>query len=184
MLHGRRIDLRARAEADVEVLHADLYDDVAGFARADGRAWRPHPHGVNSPFAPKEPSWDVADFTVVLRDGGDVLGRALLWGIDRHNRVAHIGLALRPPYRGLGYGTEVVEVLCSYGFRVLGLHRLQIETLADNAAMIGAAAANGFRHEGTLRRSSWVDGAFADDAVYGLLDGEWIARPDGGEAPG
>jgi RimJ/RimL family protein N-acetyltransferase len=139
---------------------------------------------MNSPFAPKEPSWDVADFTVVLRDGGDVLGRALLWGIDRHNRFAHIGLALRPLYRGQGYGTEVVAVLCSYGFCVLGLHRLQIETLADNAAMIAAAAASGFQHEGTLRRSSWVDGSFADDAVFGLLDDEWIARSGDSEAPG
>jgi len=66
---------------------------------------------------------------------------------------------------------------------VLGLHRLQIETLADNEAMIAAAAANGFQHEGTLRRSSWVDGDFADDAIYGLLDGEWMARSDGSRAP-
>ncbi len=180
MLRGRRVDLRARVESDVDVLHAELYDDVAGFARADGRAWRPHPRALNSPFAPKEPSSDVADFTVVLRDGGDVLGRGLLWGIDRHNRLAHIGLALRPAYRGQGYGTEVVEVLCSYGFLVLGLHRLQIETLADNAAMIAAAKANGFQHEGTLRRSSFIDGGFVDDVVLGLLDAERIDRSDGG----
>lgn len=182
MLHGRRVDLRARAESDVEVLHAELYDDVAGFSRADGRAWRPHPRGLNSPFAPKEPSSDVADFTVVLHDGGDVLGRALLWGIDRHNRLAHIGLALRPSYRGRSYRTEVVEVvevLCADGFAMLGLHRLQIETLSDNAAMIAAATANGFQVEGTLRGSSWLDGAFADDVVLGLLDGEWRARPSG-----
>jgi len=176
MLHGRRIDLRARSEEDVEILHTDLLDDVQGHARWDGRPWRPHPHGALSPLAPKEPAPDVALFTVVLRDGGDLLGASILWGIDTYNRSAHIGIALRPLYHGLGYGTEVVEVLCYYGFSVLGLHRLQIETLADNAAMIGAASSCGFQPEGTLRSSSWVDGRFVDDVVFGLLADEWATR--------
>ena len=29
--------------------------------------------------------------------------------------------------------------------------------------------------EGTLRRSAWVDGAFADEVVLGLLATEWAA---------
>jgi RimJ/RimL family protein N-acetyltransferase len=67
-------------------------------------------------------------------------------------------------------------VLCEYGFSVLGMHRLQLETLTDNAAMIGAATANGFQHEGTLRGGAWVEGAFVDALVYGLLVDEWSAR--------
>jgi RimJ/RimL family protein N-acetyltransferase len=55
-------------------------------------------------------------------------------------------------------------------------HRLQIETLADNAAMIAAATRAGFAREGTLRGTSWVDGAFADEAVLGLLAAEWRGR--------
>ena len=38
MLRGEKVYLRAREEADVAVLHRELYDDVEGFARADGRA--------------------------------------------------------------------------------------------------------------------------------------------------
>jgi RimJ/RimL family protein N-acetyltransferase len=71
---------------------------------------------------------------------------------------------------------DVVHVLCDYGFRVLGLHRLQIETLTDNEPMIRAAALLGFVAEGTLRRSAWVNGAFADEVILGLLATEWI-RP-------
>lgn len=173
MLKGRRIVLRARSPEDVAILHTELYEDVSTHARADGRAWRPHPVSLNSPMAPAEPSPHVADFSVVSLDDDELLGRALLWYIDLHNRSAHIGLGLRPAHRGKGYGTEVVDVLCRYAFRFLGLHRVQIETLADNAAMIAAATKCGFTLEGTLRDYSWVEGSFADDVVYGLLADEW-----------
>jgi len=70
-------------------------------------------------------------------------------------------------------GTDTVRVLCRYGFSVRGLHRLQAETLAANTAMITAATRAGFVTEGTLRRSAWVDGQFADQVVFGLLASEW-----------
>jgi RimJ/RimL family protein N-acetyltransferase len=107
---------------------------------------------------------------------GELAGEALLWGIDRYNRMAHIGLALRPAFRGRGLGADIVQVLCRYGFAILGLHRLQAETLADNGAMLTAAARAGFKVEGTLRRSVWVNGDFADETVLGLLASEWDAR--------
>lgn len=70
---------------------------------------------------------------------GELAGEALLWAIDLHNRTAHLGLSLRPACRGRGLGTDVVVALCEYGFAVRGLHRLQVDTLASNTAMIRAA---------------------------------------------
>lgn len=65
-------------------------------------------------------------------------------------------------------------MLRRYGFMLLGMHRLQLETLADNGAMIGSAHAAGFSLEGTTRQSSWVNGIFCDDVVLGQLVDEWI----------
>ncbi len=178
VLRGRRVALRARESGDVEVLHAELHDDVSMHSRADGRAWRPHPRELNSPFAPAEPRPEVADFSVVLQETDELLGRALLWFIDLHNRSAHIGIALRPAHRGRGYGTEVVAVLCTYAFSVLGLHRVQIETLAENGAMIAAAERNGFQLEGRLREYAWVEGHFLDTVTFGLLASEWQTSLD------
>jgi RimJ/RimL family protein N-acetyltransferase len=118
---------------------------------------------------------DVACFSVVELASGELAGEALVWGIDVHNRTAHLGISLRPGFRGRGLSTDTVRVLCRYGFAILGLHRLQIETLADNAAMIAAATRAGFVPEGTLRRAAWVNGAFADEAILGLLAEEWNA---------
>ena len=67
-------------------------------------------------------------------------------------------------------------MLCDYAFVTLGLHRVQLETLADNDAMIGTAKAAGFTLEGTTRASSWVSGQFHDELVYGLLVEDWENR--------
>src|SRR5271169_877521 len=143
MLRAGKVGLRARDEADVAVLHAELYEDIVTRMRADSRPWRPIPVGsAASPYALSEPRDDVAVF----------------WAIDLHNRTAHLGLSLRPAFRGRGLGTDVVVALCEYGFAVRGLHRLQVDTLAGNTAMIWAAERAGFVPEGRLRQAAWVSG--------------------------
>jgi RimJ/RimL family protein N-acetyltransferase len=172
MLEGDKVRLRARLDADVPTLHAELHDDVATRSRADSRPWRPLPPGTGSPYAVSDdPS--AACFSVVEIAGGDLAGEALLWGIDLHNRMAHLGVSLRPGFRGRGLSVDVLRVLCRYGFTVRGLHRLQVDTLADNAAMVRAAEHAGFVLEGTLHESAWVSGAFADEVVLGLLADAW-----------
>lgn len=179
MLRAGKIGLRAREEADVPVLHAELYEDVATYMQADSRPWRPVPAGsAASPYAVSAPRDDVACFSVVELASGELAGEAVLWGIDLHNRMAHLGLSLRPAFRGRGLGSDVVLALCEYGFAVRGLHRLQVDTLARNAAMIQAASRAGFVPEGTCRRAAWVGGDFADEVILGLLAAEWAARHD------
>lgn len=177
MMRGERVGLRARYEADVPVLQA-LHDDVAGRMREDSRPWWPiAADSPQAPFAVAAPSDEVARFSVVELASEALVGAALLWGIDAHNRSAHLGISLLPDFRGHGLGSDVVRVLCEYGFAVRGLQRLQVDTLADNAAMISAATKAGFTLEGTLRSSAWVYSGFADSVVLGLLAGEWEPGP-------
>ena len=174
MLRAGKIGLRARDEADVAILHTELYEDIEIRSQADSRPWRPVPAGsAASPYAVGEPSDDAAVFSVVELAGGELAGDAVLWGIDLHNRMAHLGLGLRPAFRGRGLGTDVVRALCEYGFTVRGLHRLQVETLAGNAAMRKAAERAGFTLEGTLRQAAWVTGEFLDEVILGLLAEDW-----------
>ena len=142
MLSGEKVLLRARHEADVAILQAELYDDVATRSRADTRPWRPDLPRVQQHRRTRSPTRATPRrlFSVVELAGDELAGEAVLWGIDLHNRLAHIGLSLRPAFRGRGLGVDVVRVLCRYGFEVRGLHRIQIETLTDNAAMIQAAS--------------------------------------------
>ncbi|MDT9692453.1 GNAT family protein [Streptomyces sp. P9(2023)] len=177
MLRGGKVGLRARHEDDIPILRTELYDDVANAARAEGGPWRPITPGSKDPrLVVDDTNQGLVQFSVVELDGGKLVGTATLWGIDTHNRSAHIGLGLLPASRGQGYGTDVVAVLCHYGFVVRGLQRLQIETLADNAAMLRSAERSGFVREGVLRSSAWVMGEFLDEVLLGLLAQDW--KPD------
>ena len=176
MLRGDLVVLRARREDDARVLHAELYEDTHAWVRSDTRPWVPVPFGPGSPHWPGEEAPSAADaavFAVTELATGELAGEALLWGIDLHNRSAHVGLALRPASRGRGLGGDTVRVLCQYGFAIRGLHRLQLETLPDNHAMMTAAVRAGFTREGTTRDSAWVNGRWMDDVIFGLLDTEF-----------
>lgn len=150
MLRGSKVGLRARHESDVPVLHAELYEDVVTRSRADRRPWRPvTPGSAASPYAVADPGDKAACFSVVSLEDDELAGEALLWGIDTHNRSAHLGIALRPTFRQRGLAVDVLQVLCDYGFTVRGLHRLQLETLAGNTAMIRAASGPGSPRKGS-----------------------------------
>ncbi len=177
MLRGSKVGLRARHEEDIPILRTELYDDVVNSSRAEGRPWRPiTPGSQDSRLVVDDKEQGHVQFSVVELDGGTLVGTAVLWDIDNHNRSAHIGLGLLPSSRGKGYGTDVVAVLCHYGFIVRGLQRLQIETLSDNVAMLRSAERNGFVREGVLRSSAWVMGEFLDEVLLGLLVQDW--KPD------
>ncbi|GIG67235.1 GNAT family N-acetyltransferase [Phytomonospora endophytica] len=180
MLSGEKVVLRARYDEDIPILLTGLYEDVVVGSRADGKPWRPLTPGTTDPrLVVDDKEEGRVSFSVVEREGGALVGTASFWGIDTHHRSAHIGLGLLPSARGKGYGTDVVAILCHYGFVVRGLHRMQIETLADNHGMLSAAERNGFVREGLLRSSAWVLGEFLDEVVLGLLAEEWRAAREG-----
>lgn len=170
MLRGDRVALRARIESDVPVLQRELYEDVLNYSRAAQRPWRPvSPGRAGEMYAVGDPDPGNATFSVVTLDGDELAGECGLWGIDLHNRSAALGIALLPGARGRGLAVDTVNTLCAYGFRIRGLHRLQIETLAENAAMRATAVRAEFTEEGVCRRAVWVNGAFLDSVVYGRL---------------
>ncbi|MFD0359760.1 GNAT family N-acetyltransferase [Streptomyces sp. NPDC127110] len=174
MLTGGKVGLRARHEDDIPILRTELYDDVVNGSRSEAGPWKPITPGFKDPRLVVDDTKETSvQFSVVELEGGSLVGTATFWGIDTHNRCAHIGLGLLPAARGKGYGKDVVAALCHYGFVVRGFHRMQIETLADNVAMLRAAESNGFVREGVLRSSAWVLGEFLDEVILGLLAKDW-----------
>jgi RimJ/RimL family protein N-acetyltransferase len=178
MLRGEIVGLRAQQDSDIEIFETELLNDAETRMRSDNRPWRPvAPGSPDSPYREQAPRGDhsaTVPFSAVELATGELVGNALLWGIDLHNRNAHLGISLRPAFRGKHLGTDIVRVLCRYGFAIRGLHRLQVDTLADNDAMIGAATRAGFVLEGTLRQFAWVNGSFADGVILSQLATEWL----------
>jgi RimJ/RimL family protein N-acetyltransferase len=177
MLRGELVGLRARHKADVPILEDELLADADAMARTIGWPWRPLPPGSDaSPFRFDPPIETTATFSVIDLDGAALAGVAVLRDIDSYHRSAHIGVALRPAFRGRGPGTDIVRVLCRYAFVTLGLHRVQAQTMTDNEAMIKTAEHAGFTREGILRKPVWANGGFSDMVVFGVLADEWAQQ--------
>ena len=186
MLIGETVLLRPRVRDDVAVLYRLDAGDPTLHQRISFDPWVPrsleHDLARYDAELTEPPDPLNVRFTVEARVAagrvahGDVVGKASLWRIDQHHRSAHLGVSLLPEARGLGLGTDVVRVLCDYGFRIRGLHRLSCETLASNGAMLRAAETVGFVREGQLRASASIDGAWDDDVLLGLLREEWAPR--------
>jgi RimJ/RimL family protein N-acetyltransferase len=180
VLRGELTGLRAPTDRDVETFETELLTDVQTRVRATGRPWLPvAPGAADSPYRQSADPTAIR-FAVLELATGDLAGEAVMSGLDLHNRHAEIGVVLRPAFRGRHLGTDVVRVLCHYGFAIRGLHRLEIVTLADNHPMVAAATAAGFILEGTLRDKAWIDGAFADSVTFSLLFDEWRPHADHG----
>jgi UDP-4-amino-4,6-dideoxy-N-acetyl-beta-L-altrosamine N-acetyltransferase len=113
-------------------------------------------------------------FAIVLRDGDRMIGTTGLHDLDFRSRRATFGMQLGEPSEwGKGYGSEATRMVLEYGFGTLNLNRVQLEVLEHNVAGIRAYEKAGFRREGVMRQHHYVDGAYVDTLVMGILRSEW-----------
>ena len=115
-----------------------------------------------------------------LDDPPVLVGNIGMWGTRPWaTRCATLGIALGREYIGRGYGTDAMRVIVSYGFREMGLHRIQLGVAPFNPAGIRAYEKAGFVEEGRLRESVLHDGRWYDEVLMSILDhavGCWPAR--------
>jgi RimJ/RimL family protein N-acetyltransferase len=115
-----------------------------------------------------------------LEDPPVLVGNIGLWGARAKDRCATLGIALGRAHIGRGYGTDAMRVIVGYGFREMGLHRIQLGVAPFNPAGIRAYEKAGFVEEGRLRESVLHDGRWYDEVLMSILDHEWAARRSSG----
>lgn len=93
--------------------------------------------------------------------------------INAANKKAAIGYWLAEDFTGKGVMTECMKVLISYGFKELGLNRIEIECFTSNTKSRAVAERLGFTLEGVLRKSHVVNGVAEDNYIFSLLKEEW-----------
>ncbi|OEZ60470.1 MULTISPECIES: GNAT family N-acetyltransferase [unclassified Duganella] len=81
-----------------------------------------------------------------------------------------------PKLAGRGYVTEACRLLVDHLFKAYQYHRLELLSAPENEASVRIALKCGFRAEGTLRQSFFINGRYQDVQVFSLLRPEWEAR--------
>ena len=111
---------------------------------------------------------------VVRRDTDTLIGITELHHLDLDNRQASFGLLIGQT--GQGYGPEVAGLVLDYAFGPLALNRVWVQVDERNTRGIRAYQKAGFRREGLLRESRYVDGRYHNTLLMAVLRGEWRAR--------
>jgi ribosomal-protein-alanine N-acetyltransferase len=108
-------------------------------------------------------------------DQSQFMGAAGLNNVQKSHQKAEIGAWLLPEFWGKGYILEALDLVCVYGFRTLGLHRIEGWVESENQACKRAISKLGFSHEGTLRECEWKNGQWIHLDIYAKLNHEHVA---------
>jgi RimJ/RimL family protein N-acetyltransferase len=116
-----------------------------------------------------------ASFMIDLPDDSRPIGEVVINQIDHDNNNANIRIAIFSPQDyGAGYGSEAMRLMVDYGFRVLKLHRIELDVFTFNPRAVHVYEKIGFKREGLLREVMLYDGTYHDAIIMSILDREWI----------
>lgn len=75
---------------------------------------------------------------------------------------------------GKGIGTQVTKLVLEYAFNTLDLHRIELKVLEYNKRAISCYEKCGFKIEGILRDSAYIEDNFETDIMMSILDYEYM----------
>jgi RimJ/RimL family protein N-acetyltransferase len=169
--------LRAWRDSDLEPLVVACQDpEISRWTRvpypygsADARAYLLQRHdslhaGIAAPFA-----------IVSAADRDHLLGSISLMRFSWQHARAEVGYWLAKGARGHGHVTRAVRLITDWGFRSLGLQRIDLMAATENPASQRVADRCGFTREAVLRSYLQGKDGRQDMVAYGLL-----AREDRG----
>lgn len=111
--------------------------------------------------------------TTGIWHGGSLAGVISFDRISRANRSAMIGYWIGSEYQRKGLMIRSCEALIDYGFRELGLNRIEIWAATDNVRSLAIPIRLGFTREGVERQAQWLNDHFVDIEMYSMLRSEW-----------
>lgn len=172
MLTGKLVRLRAIEPSDAESLlrwHTD--PELSRWMIAD------YPRSlaqIRKQFEERPPNtYDRLVLCIESLADGRALGTISLTGAEaesgRPNLAVYIG---EQEFRGGGYGTDAVRVLCRYAFDSMRVHGVSLWVVPENTAARHVYEKLGFVEEGRKREAFRRDGKWYDMLLMSVLEGE------------
>jgi ribosomal-protein-alanine N-acetyltransferase len=90
-------------------------------------------------------------------------------GVWTEHARAEVGCVISGEVSGLGLGTEALRAMISFGFKELGLNRVEARCVSGNVASARIMEKADMTHEGTAREKEFSKGAYRDMESYAIL---------------
>ena len=113
-------------------------------------------------------------FLIVNKDSGKVIGKCGLHNWYAQHHRAEIGYNMTDEnMKRKGFMKETVAAVINFGFKELGLNRIEAFTSLANIASQKVLIGAGFTKECILRSRFCLEGVMVDDVCYALLKNEY-----------
>ncbi|MEG0775371.1 GNAT family protein [Clostridium sp.] len=113
-------------------------------------------------------------FFIVRENDDEVIGIGRLMRIDFINRNAVMGMFIgERTDRNTGIGSEATKLLLDFGFNILNLRNIMIETYSFNEAAIKTSLKCGFKEIGRRRKSIIYGNKEYDEVLMDMLNEEF-----------
>ena len=178
VLKGERVFLRLPVASDYRE-----WADLRGRSRAFLEPWEPR----WTPDELERTAWrdrlsryreDYARGAAVSLFIFDNATERLMGGITlgniRHGvaQSGHIGYWIGEPYAGKGYMLEALNLLVTFAFDTLRLHRIEAACIPSNTRSVRVLEKAGFQREGLLRSYLRINGIWQDHYLYARIAGD------------
>jgi RimJ/RimL family protein N-acetyltransferase len=161
MLQGERVLLRAFRPDDLEVL-TEWQNDVETELLSGGAPPRPTTRESMAELWERI-SKDRGGAAFIIEADGKAIGHCGLFNDDVEARRIELGITIGDKDRwGKGYGTEIVNLLVDYAFRMRNIRKVHLSALANNPRAIASYTKAGFVEEGRQRAHAWSGGEYVD----------------------
>jgi RimJ/RimL family protein N-acetyltransferase len=159
VIEGRRVRLRPVEEEDVPTIHRWMNQPESWFALDLER-----PLSVDEVRAEVQRARSEGHPFVVEVDGRPV-GRVDVHDIRGRDRICSLRIVIGEPG---DWVDDAVMTLAGYAFDRLDLRRVEVRTVATNAATIEACERSGFVRDAVLPERSWQDGRWLDHVILSV----------------
>jgi RimJ/RimL family protein N-acetyltransferase len=174
-LVGERVILRRARREDADVIAQGLVDDPTMGAMLGMEPEHENAEWLRGTFPDDDENVPDGEerksywFAIDDPESGELIGEIGLVDISWRSKRGSLSVLVLPGARRGGVGRQAIELVVEWAQGELGLHRIELRTLPENAAMQGLAEASGFTREGVLRDYGFERGHFVDNVMYARL---------------
>lgn len=113
---------------------------------------------------------------------GIFYNRQIIGGIGMHEwnhflKKAQVGYWIKKEFEGMGIIHRSLTYFIDFLFAKPGLNKIEIQFMPSNVRSAAVAERLGFKVEGIIRQSYFMNGKLDDLVVTGLLKSEWTPLP-------
>jgi RimJ/RimL family protein N-acetyltransferase len=169
-IKGHAVTLRSLEVADADTFYLWSQDREITQFSLSSYAYPQSQHDIAHWLGTINQNPNNVTFGICCIKTGKLVGYAGLAGISRINRLGEYFILIGDKhYWGKGVATNVTQLITAYGFRDLGLHRIELTAFVDNKAAIKAYESAGYQHEGIKRQAGFRHGGFYDKVQMSVL---------------